>query len=261
MKRSPFITILTASLNNEAVIKKTLASVRCQSFQDLEHIVIDGGSNDNTLDILKEFNDTYNLAWLSEPDHGIADALNKGLQQAKGRYILVIHADDHLLTPKTLEIIYPLLQSEQFDIHSFPVIKNIPALGNVLQKPIRILWWHHFKTIFPHQGCFVHRRIYKRIGGYRKEFSIALDYDFLYRALMSSCTVKFETTPVALMGGMGVSSKQEMLITRLREEVRVQDLNERNFYWRAAQLLFRTLYFPYKIRLLPRLNFLFERHH
>ena len=254
MNKLPFITILTASLNNGSTISKTLVSIRDQSFQDLEHIVIDGGSCDNTLDILKEFNDTYNLSWISEPDHGIADALNKGLKQAKGRYILVIHADDHLLAPKTLEIVYPLLESEQFDVHSFPVIKNTPAVGKVLQKPIRVLWWHHFKTIFPHQGCFVHRRVYDRIGGYQKEFSIALDYDFFYRVLATRPSVKFGNRPIALMGGRGVSSNQDALIFRLQEEIQVQSRNEKNPFWRMGQLLFRWLYFPYKTRFLPKMR-------
>lgn len=252
--KSPFITILTAALNNGATIKKTLVSVKNQTFQDIEHIVIDGGSRDETLDILNEFNGTYNLTWISKPDHGIADALNRGLNLARGRYVLVIHADDHLLTPQTLEIVYPLLSSEKFDIHSFPVIKNSDNLGKVLYKPMRVLWWHHFKTIFPHQGCFVHRRVYDRVGDYRKEFSIALDYDFFYRVLSIRPSVKFEKKPVALMEGKGISNNQDFLIQRLREEVQVQDLNENNRFWRLAQLLFRTLYFPYKTRFLPQLQ-------
>jgi glycosyltransferase involved in cell wall biosynthesis len=254
MNKSTFFTILTASLNNESTISKTLDSVKNQSFRDLEHIIIDGGSTDKTTAILKSFDHAYKFKWISERDHGISDALNKGLKQAKGRYILVIHADDHLLTPKTLEIIYPLLSSEKFDVHSFPVIKNSDDLGKVFYKPMRVLWWHHFKTIFPHQGCFVHRRVYDRVGGYRKEFSIALDYDFFYRVMSTCPSVKFEKRPVALMGGKGISNNQDFLIQRLREEVQVQDLNESNPFWRLAQLLFRTFYFPFKTRFLPKLQ-------
>lgn len=254
MKKSPLFSVLTASLNNGFTIERILESVKNQSCQDFEHIVIDGGSRDETLDILKEYENTYNLQWISEPDNGISDALNKGLIRARGCYILVIHADDYLLNVNSLKNVYWLLKGEQFDIWSFPVIKEHPFYGRVLQKPIRILWWNHFKTIFLHQGSFVHRRVFDRIGGFHKEFSIALDYDFFYRALMSRCTIKFETTPVALMGGVGISSKQEMLIARLQEEIRVQNLNERNPFWRLAQLIFRTVYFPYKTRLLPRLR-------
>ena len=86
------VTILTAALNSGATIKKTLESVRNQTFRDFEHVVIDGGSRDETLEILKEYENTYNLTWISESDKGIADALNKGLRLAGGRYIIVIQA-------------------------------------------------------------------------------------------------------------------------------------------------------------------------
>ncbi len=254
MKKSPFISIITAALNSGTTIKKTLETIKSQSFQHLEHIVIDGGSRDETLDILKEFQGTYNLTWISEPDHGIADALNKGLRKASGQYILVIHADDRLLDATSLEITYPLIRDERFDIYSFPVILDHPVKGKICVKPIRMLWWYHFKTIFLHQGSFVHRRVFERIGEFRNEFSIALDYDFFYRSLMHGSTVKYGHRPLALMGGMGIGSDKNFLMTRLREEALVQDLNEKNRYWRMAQMLFRMFYLPYKIQILPRLS-------
>ena len=253
MNTPTFFTIITASLNNSSTIRRTLESVKNQAFNDLEHIVIDGGSKDKTLDILREFEDAYNLVWISEPDRGIADALNKGLERANGRYILVIHADDQLLGPDILTRVYPLLKKYQFDINGFPVVLEHPTDGRVLLKPKRAIWWHHFKTIFLHQGTFVHKRVFDRIGGFREHFSIALDYDFFYRALMSRSTVKFWNQPVAIMGGSGISSNPAMLQRRLHEEVLVQRMNEKNLFWQMAQLLFQFLYFPYKTRLAPRL--------
>ena len=253
MSKSPFITILTAALNSESTIKKTLESIRDQSFQDLEHIVVDGGSCDETRDILKAFESSYNLTWISEPDHGISDALNKGLHRARGRYILVLHADDQFLTPKILKSVYIILKSERFDIYSFPVLKYHPDKGKFLYKPVRILWWHHFKTIFPHQGCLVHKRLFDRIGGFRKEFSIALDYDFFYRALHSGASVGFGQMPVAFMGGAGISSDPSLIHRRLQEERKVQQLNETNRIWRIFQAFFHLAYDPYKLYFFPRI--------
>lgn len=258
MGNLPFITILTASLNSESSIKKTIESIRNQTFQSLEHIVIDGGSRDETPMILKENEKAYNLIWISEPDHGISDALNKGLRLAQGRYILVLHADDQLLTPEILKTVYRILKSERFDIYSFPVLKDSPDKGKILFKPIRIMWWYHFKTIFPHQGAFVHYRLFARTGGFRKEFTIALDYDFFYRGLQSGARIKFEKQPVALMGGAGISSNPRLLVQRLREEFHVQKSNERNPFWKIAQFIFRAVYFPYKVRFLPELTEPFE---
>ena len=254
MSKSPFITILTASLNNGATIKKALESVKDQTFRDIEHIVIDGGSSDNTLGILNQYKNTYNLTWISEPDHGISDAMNKGLIRARGCYIIVIHADDYLLNINILKNVYRLLKGQQFDIWSFPVIKEHPFYGKQLRNPTRILWWNHFKFIFPHQGTFVHRRVFDHIGNFKEQFSIAMDYDFFYRALLSRCTVNFGTTPVALMGGSGVGSKQNTVRKRILEEFLVQKTNEKILFWRIAQFLFRSLYFPYKTRLMPTLG-------
>jgi glycosyltransferase involved in cell wall biosynthesis len=250
--KSNFITILTASLNNGKTIEKTLRSVRSQSYQNLEHFVIDGGSRDNTVEILKKYTSTYNLTWISEPDHGIADALNKGLRKARGQYILVIHADDRLLSPNSLERFYPALMNERFDIYSCPVVLDHPVKGKILVKPIKLLWWHRFKNIFLHQGSFVHRRMFEQIGPFRTQFSINLDYDFFYRCLIDGGKVKFDRRPLALMGGTGIGSNRDFLTTRLREEALVQHLNEKNAFWQSAQLLFRTLYLPYKTRLLPK---------
>jgi len=254
MSKSPFITILTASLNSGATIKKTLESVRKQTFQDIEHIVIDGGSIDETLDILNRYKHSYNLTWISEPDHGISDALNKGLRLSLGRYIVVIQADDELLDIGILRKVFHCLRKEQIDIMGFSVVLDDPVRGNVLRKPIRLLWWNRFKFIFPHQGCFVHRRVFDRIGGFREGFKISLDYDFFYRALNHKSTVRFGGFPIALMGGYGIGSVPEFTSERLREERFVQELNERNPVWKVAQLAFRMVYMPYKTRLLPKLK-------
>jgi len=250
----PFITILTAALNSGSTLKKTLETVRNQTFQDIEHIVIDGGSRDETLDILKEFENTYNLTWISEPDHGISDALNKGLRLSSGRYILVIQADDQLLHHNILDNVFPQLKSENFDILSFPVILDHPAKGKILSKPIKHLWWNHFKFVFRHQGCFVHRRVFDQIGMFRNEFRICLDYDFFYRALARNCSVKFGKFPVALMGGEGVGTNPEFILKRLKEERLVHVLNENKLFWRLLQFVFHMLYLPYKTHFFSKIK-------
>lgn len=253
MTSFPFFSILTACLNSSNTLKKTLTSVKEQSFRDLEHIIIDGGSHDDTLKILAAQSGDSKLHWQSEPDRGIAHALNKGLRFANGRYILVIHGDDRLLENKALSRIHGELKHEETDIYSYPVFKETPTGGLRPYRPIQLPWWHHFKTIFPHQGCFVHRRVFERIGVFREDFTIALDYDFFYRALSSGASVKFGNVPVAIMGGTGISSNPAMLTRRLAEENLVQKMNEKRVFWRMAQSMFKLLYFPYKTRLFPRI--------
>ncbi len=253
METTPFFTILTSSLNMGDSLIKTIESIRSQRFQDLEHIVVDGKSTDNTLDILKSFETSYNLVWISETDRGVPDAFNKGLRLARGLYTIAIQADDYLLNEWVLEKVYKIISAEKSDIYSFPIIKEIPARENKKANPIHLLWWIRFRNIFPHQGVFVHRRVFERIGHFNVAYTITEDYDFFYRALNANCKVVFENMPVAFMGGKGPSSVDKFLITRLREEFIIQAKNEKNPFWRLLQLLFWVFYYPYKVRFKPML--------
>jgi len=251
MAKTPFFTIITASLNSSASIQRTLESINGQTFKNLEHIVADGASTDETVDILKAFKNTYNLTWLSEPDRGIADALNKALMNAKGKYVLVLQADDHLIDMTVLERVYHLLKNEKNDVYSFPVFKNYLDSKKILLKPIRVKWWNHFKFIFCHQGTFVHKRLYEKVGNFRTDYSIVIDYDFFYRALKEKPVIAFGNFPVAEMAGYGISSRKETITERLKEEALVQTKNETTIFWKFSQTVFRLLYVPYKTRLLP----------
>ena len=249
------ISIITASLNAGQTIRGTLESIRHQTVTDAQHVVCDGGSVDATISILEEYRGAYDLTWVSEPDTGISDALNKGFEKSVGTYVLVIQADDRLTDESVLERISPLLRNQHYDICSFPVIINHPIYGMIIRNPIRALWWNRLKFIFSHQGTFVHRRVFAKIGGFREEFSIAMDYDFFYRALVAGCTVKFHRQPpVALMGGSGIGTRLDTLRLRLREEALVRKMNERNPIWRMGQIVFEKLYTPHKLWVLPHLK-------
>lgn len=252
MAYAPFFSIITAVLNNGSEIKKVLESVGNQTFADLEHIVIDGGSTDATTHILKQYESRFRLRWLSEPDSGIAEAMNKGVHMAAGIYNIFIHSDDTFIDSTVLETVASDLGTEQYDICSFPILFKHPLKGIIKSSPIKLPWYHRFRNTIRHQGCFVHRRLHERIGGYNHRFSIVMDYDFFYRALQAGASIQYFSRPLALMGGEGVSSDPRFLLKRLEEEQTVQDLNEQNPYWRAAQRVFRRLYVPYKTLRLSR---------
>lgn len=232
---------------------KTIESIRSQRFQAIEHIVVDGKSSDNTLDILRSFENSYNLIWFSEADQGVPDAFNKGMRLAKGLYIIVIQADDYFLDEMVLENVYKIISSKKADIYSFPIIKEITSRENKQINPIPLLWWIRFRNIFPHQGVFVHRRVFEKIGHFNINYTITEDYDFFYRALIANFRVIFESMPVAFMGGKGPSSMDNFLAVRLREEFLIQAKNEKNPLWRLLQFLFWVFYYPYKIKLPLRL--------
>ena len=246
MNRQPLITVVTASLNAGATIRNTLESVRSQREIRVEHIVCDGGSTDDTINILEDFRGTYNLRWISEPDNGIAQALNKGVALSSGQYILVLQADDVLINSDTLSSVFAEINKSRCDIHSFSVLFNNKTRGIILRTPIRHVWYNRFRFIFSHQGCFVRRSVFSRIGGFNASFAISMDYDFFYRALKHKCSVNFFERPVSIMGGNGISSIIDNVSRRLKEDQLVQAINEDNKIWRIAQKFFWILYTPYK---------------
>ena len=241
--KSPYFSILTASLNRCPTLKNTLESVAQQSFRNFEHIVIDGGSIDGTVKLLKKFQESNGLKWVSEPDRGISDALNKGMRLAKGQFIFVLQADDSFIDRYRLEMAYNYISRYFADIMSFPVILQEVAGAERTIKPIRLTWYNHFKFIFHHQGCFVQSKVFEKVGGYRECFEISMDYDLIYRALKKNASVSFGNFPIARMGGGGVSSS---VLRRVIEDRQVQLFNEDDPLWRIAQIIFYTLYLPYK---------------
>ena len=90
----PLVSIVTPSYNKGRFIEETILSIKNQTYPQIEHIIIDGGSTDNTIDIIKKHEGTYNMQWISEPDKGQSDAINKGWRMAKGEIIAYLNADD-----------------------------------------------------------------------------------------------------------------------------------------------------------------------
>ena len=98
MKKQPFFTIVTVCWNSDKTISRTIESVLEQDFKDYEYVIVDGGSTDNTIDIIKAYEPRFEgkLKYKSEPDKGIYDAFNKGIERATGKYIWLVNSDDYI---------------------------------------------------------------------------------------------------------------------------------------------------------------------
>jgi glycosyltransferase involved in cell wall biosynthesis len=242
---APTISIVTICLNSEAHIRDTLDSVRHQTRQPFEFIVIDGGSNDRTNEIIKEYDDVVSRH-LSEPDDGIADAMNKGLALATGDYLLFLHSDDFLARDDVLEQV-SLVLDNRYDIHAFDIIYR-KGDADVHFKPRRFDWRTNFKTPYLHPGTLCHRRLFEAIGSFDPNFSIAMDYDFFIRAYRQGASEKYSATAISVMRDTGISSKNDWgdLRGRFAEEKRVQQKNRKSALMNAAYVAYWMVYLPFR---------------
>ena len=168
------ITIITVTFNAESDIEKTIKSVISQNFKDLQYIIIDGNSTDNTCHIIKQYEQNISY-WISEADKGIYDAMNKGINKAKGKYYLFLNAGD-TLNSGVLDKISRALEDEPKLIY-----------GNFYHEGNKRLYWGPFdryrlcfRTI-PHPASFFHHSLFKQYGLYNTNYPIASDYEFFLR--------------------------------------------------------------------------------
>lgn len=180
------ISIITPSFNSEKTIEDTIKSVLSQTYQDIEYIIIDGGSKDKTLDIINKYKNKISKI-ISEKDNGIYDAMNKGIKLATGEIIGILNSDDLYFDEFVLENV----------VRIFKENNNIDCLwGNLVyfkdnpNKFIRIWITGNYKSgIFkigwvpPHPTFFVKKEIYKKYGYFRLDFPVAADYELILRFL------------------------------------------------------------------------------
>ena len=180
----PLISIITAVLNGEKYIEQTIKSVINQSYQNIEYIIIDGGSTDRTLDIIKQYENKISY-WVSEKDNGISDAFNKGLVVAKGEYINFQGHGDGFISCDTLEKVFHNVNPEK-DILVSARIKRIDIHGNEIFTSQHIENFDKrsllIRMSLPHQGLFTHKNYFKMYGLFDYNNTFCMDYEHLLRS-------------------------------------------------------------------------------
>lgn len=241
---NPRFTIITACRNSVDVLPICLDSVAGQTFNDYEHLVIDGASTDGTLDELRA-NDHERLRWISEPDCGIADAMNKGIAMAEGKWLLFLQSDDRLYSSTALQEIAERLPEEP-SVLFFPVLRE-GAWGTRVHRT-RPLWTIRLKIPACHQGMLFHVELFKRYGAYEESFRITMDYDFLLRVWRAGRRMERirSIIPVAV-GDAGISSSRSWSLhkERLCEEQRARLRHLRSWEQSLARAIF-PLYLIYR---------------
>ena len=248
------ITLITACYNSAETIGTAIESVLSQKGVDVEYIVVDGGSQDGTVDIIKEYADktlnsqlltpNFTFRWLSESDKGMYDAINKGIKMATGDIVGILNADDVLATDDTLARIAAAFQPSKQTTHHSPTPslldsstidcvyadirfvregESVEALRKA--KSVRYCsaakwrpWMFRFAAMVPHPSFYVRRECFERLGGYSLDYRICADFElelrYLYLAKLKAAYLP-ECVVVMRMGGMSTAGwRSNMEINR-----------------------------------------------
>lgn len=248
LPNKPLLTVITVVFNGAATLEHTIRSVIEQAYDNVEHIIIDGGSTDATLDILRKY-DTSIDYWISEKDAGIYDAMNKGIALARGDYIGMLNSDDFFASPSALEIIAARLKESNVDaVFSCLDIVDPANLDRVLRKycisrfsPFML----RIGVMPPHPTFYCKKSCYEKAGQYRTDYRIAADFEMLVRLLLKyHITWGFidETTVKMRSGGLSSSGIKSSWIVN-REIIRACTENElyTNMFVLALKLPIRIL--------------------
>jgi len=213
---SPLVTIITVVYNGEKHIEQTILSVTNQTYQNIEYLIIDGGSTDGTCDIIKKYENKIDY-WLSEPDGGIYEAMNKGISLAKGQLIGFINSDDWYEETAVSEVVKFLKDDPAVHVLSglHRIWDNSGILGITGHSHLFLKY-----GMISHPTSFVKKEIYEKYGAFNCHFRIAADYELMLRLETNKLKFSFIEKVLANFRNTGMSNTSQKLIVFETNEVR-----------------------------------------
>ncbi len=224
----PLISVITVVKNNDKYLNETFKSVFSQKFKNFEYIVIDGGSTDKTLKIIKKYQNKINY-WISANDRGIYDAFNKGIKLSKGKYIGIINSDD-VYTKNALQIISKYIKKyPEKDFIFGSVKKHWGVLYGYRPEKIKFSWGFYSSHS---TGFYLKKKSAQKIGLYNLKYKYHADYDYFYRMIVKNkmegiATKKNEVVGIFRRGGFSSSIPYRKLFL---EELKIRYYNNQNLF-------------------------------
>lgn len=230
----PLVTIITVVYNGENFLEMTIRSIAGQTYDNIEYIIIDGGSTDGTIDIIKRYSDFIDY-WKSEPDKGIADAFNKGIALSNGEIIGIINSDDWYESDTVESIVnqlrsYPAIYSGHMNLYDYKgekLLRLHKSRPDRLSQTMRVA----------HPSTFVHRFVYDKVGVFSSDYKSAMDYDFFLRARAYPFEIIILDKVLSNMRLGGISKDLPLI---LKEELTIKNrlLGKKwqHFIWYLASL-------------------------
>lgn len=240
------VSLITVCFRSAGVIRSAIESVLSQKGVDVDYIVVDGGSNDGTVEILKEYESKFagRMRWISESDEGMYDALNKGIKMAEGDVVGILNADDILEDENTLAFI-----ASSFELGVDCVYGDIRFVRGESKKTTRYYsskrwrsWMHNWGFMPAHPSVYVRREVFDRVGAYKLGYDISADFEWMVRLLCKE-RVKARYLPRSIvtmrLGGKSTAGLKAMLKLN-RENVRA---NRENGYFCCLPMMLPKYFF------------------
>ena len=227
------VSIITATYNSATSIASSLNSIINQDYNNIECIIIDGDSNDETIPIIKTYRrKNLNIILVSEPDNGIYDALNKGIKLATGDLIGFVHSDDKLASPHIIsELVTAIKNTQVFGVYgdlqyvskldTSKLIRNWKS--SVFSKSLLKKGW-----MPPHPTLFLKKEVYQKHGNFNQNYKISADYDFMLRVLKDKTLRFFYLPKVIIKMRVGGASNKNLknIIQKTKEDYKAITSNK-----------------------------------
>ena len=222
------ITLITSCYNRVSTIRGAIESVLAQDYPDIEYIIVDGASTDGSVEVIRDAIEGHEdrVKFISEPDHGMYEAINKGIRMATGDYIGLVHSDDFLYSSHTISDIAKRLKETHADfLYGDGLFVNPENTDKVVRKWIGgtyRLWKVRHGWLPLHPTCYIRREVMEKLGGYDESYMIAADTDLLVRYLLDN-HVKTDYLKKYIvrmrMGGMSTDNSRRAKMWK--EDIRV----------------------------------------
>ena len=244
------LSIVTINRNNAEGLRKTIDSVVSQSFNDFEYIVIDGASTDSSVEVIKEYQDRITY-WVSEPDSGVYQAMNKGIRKACGEYILMLNSGDFLVDKCVIEKVMPHMHDEDIIQGNVIYHKNGFMMRNRGYGKSDISFIDVMDGLFLHQAMFCKKSVYCQYGCFDESYKKGSDTYFFVTALgLGNATFRYIDLDISDFDMNGISSMQDPKWQQIDKE------EDARWYGEHVSFRLMELYHvaPKKMRLYDKLH-------
>ena len=202
------LSVITINLNDKEGLKQTIESLICQKFTDYEFIIIDGGSTDGSLDIIEQYKDSI-AYWVSEPDKGIYNAMNKGITNANGEYCYFLNSGDRLFTEDVLSSVFEGNPHDSFICGNFYYEEKgvLSKQTDYKGRDWNFSLYDIYSSYLCHQAFFIKREMFEKYGLYDEKYKILSDWKLFLEAIgLHRESVKYIDTDIVVYNLEGLSS-------------------------------------------------------